>query len=63
MEKQGLYKTRKGGAVVRELIANIFLKIKLFFDMLDSPPCYKESLGYHCRHRAYPDGRKECGPS
>lgn len=24
-------------------------------------PCYKESLGYNCKHRVYEDGTKECG--
>lgn len=24
-------------------------------------PCHKESLGYTCHHRVYPDGTKECG--
>jgi hypothetical protein len=34
-----------------------------WFKGLFEPPCYKESLGYTCRHRAYGNGKKECGPN
>lgn len=33
-----------------------------FLNWMDSfTLCYKESLGYNCKHRTYADGTKECG--
>lgn len=42
------------------MITKLILKIKLFFDLLDREPCYKEQLGYRCQHRVYKNGQKEC---
>lgn len=36
----------------------MWLAIKRFFEVSE---CYKESMGYRCRHRVYPSGFKECG--
>lgn len=33
-------------------------RIKSLFTFED---CYKERMGYTCRHRVYKDGTKECG--
>jgi hypothetical protein len=34
-------------------------RFKAWWDELT--PCYKESIGYNCKHRVYPSGAKECG--
>jgi hypothetical protein len=44
---------------MREVIANILLKLMLSF--FDAPNCHKEAMGYRCQHIIYPNGRKECG--
>lgn len=43
---------------MRFKLALLWLKIRNWFDF---DVCYKESLGYTCRHREYADGTKECG--
>lgn len=35
-----------------------YYKVRSWFSMQE---CFKESMGYTCRHRVYSDGTKECG--
>lgn len=47
--------------VIAKILTLIKLRLALFFDVTNSPECYKTSLGYNCHHRVYQNGNRECG--
>lgn len=39
----------------------IYVAVMRFIRWFNFDECYKESMGYTCRHRLMSNGRKECG--